>query len=62
MRKSSAVSSNSDATTPITLATARVALGPIRSMTAPATGPSSTPGTVKAMPNIDTSPAVASYS
>ena len=60
--KSSAVSSSSEATTPRTLAPASVAFGPIRSMTAPATGPRTSPGSPNATPNSDTSPTSASNS
>lgn len=60
--KSSATSRASDATTPMTLAITSVGLGPIRSITAPVTGPSTTPGIPKATPKSETSAAVASYS
>ena len=46
----------------MTLATASVGLGPRRSITVPVMGPRSTPGSAKATPNSDTSPAEASYS
>jgi hypothetical protein len=62
VRKSSAASRARDATTPRALANARVAFGPTRSITVPATGPNTIPGTVKAIPNSETSAAVASYS
>ena len=60
--KSSAVSSSSDATMPMTFDAASVACGPMRSTIVPVTGPSRTPGSENDSPNNDTSPGVASNS
>jgi hypothetical protein len=60
--KSSAASSSSDATMPSTLVPARVAFGPMRSISVPVSGPSSTDGSEKASPNSATWAGDASYS
>ena len=59
VRKSPAESSAREATTPMALASPRLARGPMRSISVPTNGPSSTPGSVSAMPKRVTSPAVA---